>query len=58
MKYRIDLKKPPALTTAQRKRLKALTSRPDSAIDYSDIPKQTMSLRWSCPGRKCDAVCT
>ena len=41
---------PAALTPAQRKRLAALATRPDSQIDYSDIPKQTRLVRWSRPG--------
>lgn len=50
VKYRIDSKKPPVLTAAQRKRLKALANKPDSAIDFSDLPKQTARVRWSRPG--------
>lgn len=38
VRRKIDLKSPPPLTAAQRTRLKALAKRPDSAIDYSDIP--------------------
>ena len=34
----IDLQNPPRLTAAQRARLGALVKKPDSAIDYSDIP--------------------
>jgi len=50
VKFELDPKNPPALTGAQRKRLKRLAALPDSAIDYSDIPKQTAALKWSRPG--------
>jgi uncharacterized protein (DUF4415 family) len=36
-----DLAAPPPLTEAERAELTALASRPDSAIDYSDIPPLT-----------------
>ncbi len=38
VKYEIDLSNPPALTVAQKAELKALQAKPDSQIDYSDIP--------------------
>ncbi len=38
VKYEIDLSRPPILTTAQKAELKALKSKPDSTVDYSDIP--------------------
>ena len=50
VKFELDPKNPPALTAAQRKRLAALAARPDSEIDYSDIPKQTTAVKWSRPG--------
>jgi uncharacterized protein (DUF4415 family) len=50
VKFELDPKNPPALTAAQRKRLTALAALPDSAIDYSDIPKQTAQVKWSRPG--------
>ena len=50
VKFELDPKNPPALTAAQRKRLAALAARPDSEIDYSDIPKQTAAVKWSRPG--------
>jgi uncharacterized protein (DUF4415 family) len=37
----IDLVKPPALTAKQVARLTLLANRPDSDIDYSDIPPLT-----------------
>jgi uncharacterized protein (DUF4415 family) len=39
--YTLDLNNPPPLTAAQKKRLAALAARPDSEIDYSDIPELT-----------------
>ena len=50
VKFELDPKNPPVLTAAQRKRLAALAARPDSEIDYSDIPKQTAVVKWSRPG--------
>src|SRR4051812_32376457 len=47
--FELDPKNPPALTAGQRKRLAALAARPDSQIDYSDIPKQTAAVKWSRP---------
>jgi uncharacterized protein (DUF4415 family) len=49
VKFELDSKNPPALTAAQRRRLAALANRPDSEIDYSDIPKQRGAVQWSRP---------
>lgn len=38
VKLSLDLGNLPPLTAAQRAELKALAGKPDSAIDYSDIP--------------------
>ncbi len=38
VKYEMDLTNPPALTAEQKAELKALAAKPDSEIDYSDIP--------------------
>jgi uncharacterized protein (DUF4415 family) len=38
VRHSIDLANPPALTAAQKKRLDALGKRPDSEIDFTDIP--------------------
>jgi uncharacterized protein (DUF4415 family) len=38
IKYEIDLSRPPVLTAAQKAELRALKTKPESAIDYSDIP--------------------
>ena len=39
IKFDIDLSNPPALTAAQKAELKALRAKPESEIDYSDIPQ-------------------
>jgi uncharacterized protein (DUF4415 family) len=36
--YEIDLAKPPKLTAAQKAELKVLRAKPESEIDYSEIP--------------------
>lgn len=38
VRYEVDLNTLPPLTDAQKAELKALSDRPDSDIDYSDIP--------------------
>ena len=38
VEYDIDLTNPPALTADQETELKAVRAKPDSEIDYSDIP--------------------
>jgi uncharacterized protein (DUF4415 family) len=37
--YKVDLNKPPVLSEEQKARLEALAKRPDSEIDFSDIPE-------------------
>lgn len=37
--YKMDLNNPPVLTGEQKARLEALAKRPDSEIDFSDIPQ-------------------
>ncbi|MGE0282992.1 MAG: BrnA antitoxin family protein [Rhizobiaceae bacterium] len=39
--YYLDLENPPPLTDEQRAELDALKARPDSEIDFSDIPPLT-----------------
>jgi hypothetical protein len=41
VKYEMDLTNPPPLTHTQKAELLALANRPDSEIDYSDIPPLT-----------------
>jgi uncharacterized protein (DUF4415 family) len=50
VKFKLNIKSPPKLTTSQRKRLAALAAMPDSKIDYSDIPRQTAPVKWERPG--------
>jgi uncharacterized protein (DUF4415 family) len=38
VQYEIDLAHPPALTAAQRAEIASLKARPESEIDYSEIP--------------------
>ena len=37
--YKMDLNNPPVLSEEQKARLEALAKRPDSEIDFSDIPE-------------------
>ena len=46
VKFKLDLKNPPPLTAAQRKRLAAVAALPDAQIDYGDIPRQTGRTKW------------
>jgi len=41
VRFNIDLSNPPPLTEQQKAEIKALAERPDSEIDYSDIPPLT-----------------
>ncbi len=41
VRCRIDLKNPPPLTQEQKARLDALEEKPDSAVDFDDIPRLT-----------------
>ena len=49
--YKMDPKKPPALTKAQKAELEALKAASDSAIDYSDIPELPESF-WKSAVRR------
>lgn len=50
VKYRLDPDNPPPVTDEQQRRLETIAAMPDSAIDYSDIPRQTGSVQWTRPG--------
>ena len=50
VKFNLDLKNPPKLTAAQRKRLAAVAALPDKDIDYSDIARSGKSVKWTRPG--------
>lgn len=51
VKRNVDLKNPPALTSAQRARLSTLAKRPGREIDYSDIPPLTDAFWKNGPCR-------
>ena len=51
VKRTVDLKIPPALTLAQKADLAAVAARPDSTIDYSEIPPLTDTF-WKNAVRK------
>jgi hypothetical protein len=42
--HKIDPKKPPSLTKAQKAELEALKAAPDTTIDCSDIPELSESV--------------
>lgn len=50
MKFELDPKNPPPLTTEQRGRLKAIAVMPGTEINYSDIKRQTEHMLWTRPG--------
>jgi hypothetical protein len=49
VKFKLDIKNPSKMTTAERKRLAHLAAMPVSKIDYSDIPKRTGDVKWTRP---------
>ncbi len=49
VKFKLDLKKPVPLGAAQRKRLVVVAAMPDAQIDYSGIPRQSGSDKWTKP---------
>lgn len=50
VKYKLDPSHPPRLTDEQQGRMEAIAAKPDEAIDYSDIPRQTAPVQWTRPG--------
>ena len=50
VKFKLDAKRPKPVSAAQRKRLAAVAAMAESAIDYSDIPKQSGAVQWTRPG--------
>ena len=50
VKFKLDPKKPVPMGTAQRKRLVAVATMPDTDINYSDIPQQRGAVQWTRPG--------
>ena len=49
VKFKLGPKQLKPASAAQRKRLAAVAAMPDTAIDYSDIPKQVGTVQWSRP---------
>lgn len=47
VKYRLDPGNPAPMTDEQKLRLAVIAAMPDSAIDYSDIPRQITPVQWS-----------
>ncbi len=50
VRYTLDPKNPPKVTAVQRRQREALAKMPDSAIDYSDIPRSPKNEVWTRPG--------
>ena len=48
VEYEIDLAHPPALTVAQRAEIASLQAKPESEIDYSEIPPLGRRLLEEC----------
>ena len=48
-RIKIDFNNPPPLTPEQQAQLDALAARPDSEIDYSDIPPQNIREEFYRP---------
>ena len=49
VKFKLNTTNPKPLTAEQRKRLQAISSLPDSQIDYSDMPRSTTEVQWTRP---------
>jgi uncharacterized protein (DUF4415 family) len=49
VKFKLDPENPPRATAAQKRRLAAVAVMPDSKIDYSDIPRQSVPVEWTRP---------
>lgn len=50
VKYSLDPSNLDAPSQAQLQRLTAVAAMPDTAIDYSGIPRQTAPVQWTRPG--------
>ncbi len=50
VKFKLAPKNSKPLSAAQKKRLTAVAAMPDSAIDYSDISRQSGKVQWTRPG--------
>lgn len=54
--FEIDLDNPPSVTAEQQAELDALAARPDSKIDYSDIPSMEDMSRFYRPVKEMTTV--
>ena len=54
--FELDVSNPPPLTAEQREELEALSARPNSAIDYSDIPPVEDTGRFYRPIKKMTTI--
>ena len=50
VKFKLEPINPARVSAAQRRRLEAVAAMPDSAIDYSDLARQTVTAQWTRPG--------
>jgi uncharacterized protein (DUF4415 family) len=50
VKFTLDTSNPPTLRSTQKARLRAVAAMSDSDIDYSDMPRQTTTVKWTRPG--------
>ena len=50
VKFTLDTSNVSMLKPTQQARLKAVAAMPDSDIDYSDMPQQTTTVKWTRPG--------
>lgn len=49
VKFTLDTSNLPPMKSAQQARLKAVAAMPDSDVDYSDMPRQTTTPKWTRP---------
>ena len=54
--FELDIDNPPQLTPEQQAELEALSARPESAIDYSEIPPIEDTSRYYRPIKKMTTV--
>jgi hypothetical protein len=50
VKFKLNTRNSKLVSAAQRKRLAAVAAMPDTAIDCSDIPRQSGAVQRSRPG--------
>lgn len=54
--FELDIDNPPLLTPEQQAELEALSARPESAIDYSEIPPIADTSRYYRPIKKMTTI--